>query len=333
MKKKQQEVKYSKTKFVATFAVATLLFASIRIIFDIKVPLLSMDGNRNNIAMSRNPENITEVYVGNEAEEPYEISPYDTVTPPVDILTDSEQETLMVEEESMSEDDTETSEEETGENEQSEETTESGKTGGEPKPQNIQKRKPHRIKGVPSWDKCFPDINDVQLVAARHNGVTPPANRDIADELVRQKKLVNITNSPYYTVDDLTHSMPYLVPKAQQLLNTICLNFIDSLDVKGLPLHLPMITSVLRTTADVSRLQKGNGNATTHSCHCYGTTVDISYNRFVPVIGKYDKSSPLLRWDFKMKQVLAEVLDDLRNEGKCYVKYERKQGCFHLTVR
>lgn len=34
-----------------------------------------------------------------------------------------------------------------------------------------------------------------------------------------------------------------------------------------------------------------------------------------------------------MKRALGEVLRDLRYEGRCFVKYEVKQGCFHITVR
>lgn len=193
--------------------------------------------------------------------------------------------------------------------------------------------KAHRIKGVWSYADCFPDIQDVQIVAAQKYGITPVSNRAEAEALVRRHQLVNISHSPFYHVDELTHSIPYLVPKAQQLLNTISLNFIDSCQVKGLPLHLPIVTSVLRTTDDVSNLQRGNKNATTNSCHCYGTTVDIAYNRFLPLTGTYYPHPPLLRWNEPMKQVLSEVLDDLRRQGRCYVKYERKQGCFHLTCR
>lgn len=192
----------------------------------------------------------------------------------------------------------------------------------------------NKIIGVYSFDKCFPDINDVQLEAAKSNGIIPVHTREEAQQLVRSKKLVNISNSPFYTVDNLSHSMPYLVPKAQHLLNTISINFIDSLRSKGMPPHLLMVTSVLRTGNDVKRLQQGNINATTNSCHCYGTTVDIAYNRFVPVVGHYnDEAKSLTRWDFEMKLVLSEVLNDLRKQEQCYVKYEKKQGCFHLTVR
>ena len=28
-----------------------------------------------------------------------------------------------------------------------------------------------------------------------------------------------------------------------------------------------------------------------------------------------------------------EVLRDLKQAGRCYVKYELKQGCFHITTR
>ena len=185
-----------------------------------------------------------------------------------------------------------------------------------------------------SYNECFPDIQDVQLEAAIKNGITPAETREDIAELVRRHKLVDITTSPFYVVDDLTHSMPYLVPKAQQLLNTIAINFIDSLCSKGIQPHLPVISSVLRSVDDGKRLQRGNRNATTNSCHSYGTTVDIAYHRFIPLVGPYtpDQIEPT-RWNDNLKFVLAEVLYDLRDQGKCYVKYEYHQACFHLTIR
>ncbi len=185
-----------------------------------------------------------------------------------------------------------------------------------------------------SYPDNFPDVQDLQLPAAIRSGISPAQSRDEINHLVQKHKLVDITHSPFYVVDDLTHSMPFLVPKAQHLINTIGINFIDSLRSKGLQPHLPIISSVLRTADDVQRLQRGNHNATTNSCHCYGTTVDIAYHRFMPLQGTYpDSGVPLTRWDDNLKFVLAEVLNDLRDQGKCYVKYERKQACFHLTVR
>lgn len=189
-------------------------------------------------------------------------------------------------------------------------------------------------KHVHSYSACFPDINPVQLRAAIAVGIPPVSTREEAQEYLDSHRLVNITNSPYYVVDPLTHSIPYLVPKCQELLNTICINFIDSLRSNGLPPHLPIVTSVLRTSKDIKKLQKGNVNSTTNSCHCYGTTVDITYNRFYPISGNHKESQKkVARYNAQMKKILAEVLLDLRMEGRCYVKHEVKQACFHLTVR
>ena len=179
-----------------------------------------------------------------------------------------------------------------------------------------------------SYPECFNDSNATQLIAAEANGIRPAETREEIMKLVRKGLLTDISTSPYYIIEDLTHSMPYLVPKAQLLLNTIGINFVDSLHSKGYPLHIPVITSVLRTASDIQNLQQGNINSVTNSCHCYGTTIDITYNRFVPLEG-----TDLTRYDNNLKKVLAEVLYDLRAEDRCYVKYERLQACFHLTVR
>lgn len=176
--------------------------------------------------------------------------------------------------------------------------------------------------------ECFPDSNATQLIAAEANGIEPAELREDIMKDVNEGRLTDISTSPYYLVEDLTHSMPYLVPKAQQLLNTIGINFVDSLYSKGYPLHLPIVTSVLRTASDIQNLQQGNINSVTNSCHCYGTTIDITYNRFMPI-----KGNSLTCYDDNLKKVLAEVLYDLRAENRCYVKYERLQACFHLTVR
>lgn len=179
-----------------------------------------------------------------------------------------------------------------------------------------------------SYPECFPDSNFLHIEAAEEVGVHPMSSRKQLDANIRKQLLVDISSSPYYIIDTLTHSVPYLVPCAQQLLNTIGINFIDSLIHKGMPLHRPIVTSVLRTGADIKQLQRGNRNSVSNSAHQYGTTVDITYNRFMPLNG----SDPT-RFDENLKKVLAEVLFDLREEGMCYVKYERRQACFHLTVR
>ena len=188
----------------------------------------------------------------------------------------------------------------------------------------------HPVMGVLSYDKAFPDSNDVQLSAALTLGVKEVHDRDEAE--TRKGELVYVGASPYYHVDRLKSSIPYLVPRAAVLLQDIGRNFFDSLYVKHIPLHQPIVTSILRSRADLERLKEVNHNVSDNSCHLYGTTFDIGYNRYKTVC---DPDGPELRAvrDDTLKWVLSEVLRDLREQGRCYVKYEVKQGCFHITTR
>lgn len=188
----------------------------------------------------------------------------------------------------------------------------------------------NRIVSVPSYAKAFPDSNNVQLMSANKYGVSPVENRDDAEH--RKKELVYIDASPYYHVDRMYRSIPYLVPRAAVLLNDIGRAYYDSLQMKGVPLHQFIVTSVLRTKEDVRKLRNYNGNATENSCHLYGTTFDICYNRYKTVSDPDGPERRQVRND-TLKWVLSEVLNDMRNSGRCYIKYEVKQGCFHITVR
>lgn len=194
----------------------------------------------------------------------------------------------------------------------------------EPVPRTVISGLPHKIRSVSSYTESFPDTNAVQLVAARKWGVSPVKNRDDAES--RKRELVYIGANPYYHVDPLYSSIPYLVPRAAVLLQDIGQAFFDSLYVKGVPLHQIIVTSVLRSQDDVTRLRRRNGNATENSCHLYGTTFDICYNRYHAVGPREVRNDTL-------KYVLSEVLRDMRQQNRCYIKYEVKQGCFHMTVR
>lgn len=185
-----------------------------------------------------------------------------------------------------------------------------------------------RIFSVPGFEVSFPDQNDVQLLAAEKWGVEPVA--DSAAAAKSKKLLVYIGSNPYYYVDRLRDSSPYLVPRAAVLLQDIGRNFFDSLQVKRIPLHKIIVTSVLRTKADVAKLQRKNANAKQNSCHLYGTTFDVAYNRYktVEAPGEHRREvrNDTLKW------VLAEVMRDMREQNRCLVKYEVKQGCWHITV-
>ena len=158
----------------------------------------------------------------------------------------------------------------------------------------------------------------------------PVADRRDAEK--RKKELVFVGASPYFHVDPLRSSIPYLVPRAAVLLNDIGRAYYDSLQIKGIPLHQMIVTSVLRTREDVKKLRGYNQNATENSCHLYGTTFDICYNRYKTVSPAEGRQRRAVRND-TLKWVLSEVLRDMRENKRCYVKYEVKQGCFHITVR
>ena len=179
-----------------------------------------------------------------------------------------------------------------------------------------------------SYKDKFCDLQSKQERAARAIGLkTPPRNRQEATQMRSQLELIQ-TND-YYIVDSLTHSIPYLVPVAAAELDRIGREFADILQRNGLPHYRFYVTSVLRTKEDIKRLQRsGNMNATTNSCHNYGTTFDLAYYRF----NKVTCTREYMHQD-NLKLVLGQVLLNEQRAGRIYVKYEHKQACFHITVR
>lgn len=189
---------------------------------------------------------------------------------------------------------------------------------------------PHNIRGVVSFKRSFNDVNDVQLATAKRIGIRSIESREEAEKA--SSSLTEIVSCEHYEVDKLTHSIPFLIPKASALLDTIAVNFLDSLSCKGLNPNKIIVTSVLRTKDDVKNLRRTNGNASLNSCHFYGTTFDISWKRFAKV--EHPEGRPMQDVGADtLKLVLSEVLRDMRQADLCYVKYELKQGCFHITVR
>lgn len=176
------------------------------------------------------------------------------------------------------------------------------------------------------FTRTFNDLNDKHLTAAQNIGIGPIGSREEAENLGR-RKLREIESCKWYTIDTLTHSIPFLVPEAEELLENIGKSFIDTLENRGVTGYKIVVTSVLRAESDVKKLRKRNGNASSNSAHRYATTFDIAYNRFERTDEKYEVPIE------QIKHVLAEVLLNLRKEDKCYIKYEVKQGCFHVTAR
>lgn len=178
-----------------------------------------------------------------------------------------------------------------------------------------------------SYNRDFNDLNDIHLAEAGRIGIKPVSSREEAEEAL--KKMKEIVTNEFYEVEKLTHSVPYLIPEASVLLEDIGRNFQDSLRNLNASLYKIKVTSVTRTVADVKNLRKRNTNSSQNSAHRYGTTFDVSWVRYA----KVDEKDTLSIDKDRLKMVLASVLRDLRRENRCYIKHERKQGCFHITVR
>jgi len=173
--------------------------------------------------------------------------------------------------------------------------------------------------------EIFNDTNALQLVAAEKNGFKPVTS--LRDAYNIDRPLIRIFSCDAYMLDDLSASVPYLVPKAAQLLKEIGYAFQDSIHKRGGKDYRIKVTSVTRTVYSVGKLMKRNRAATENSCHRYGTTFDISWVKFDCL----DTSMVISLED--LKNILAEVVQDFRRQGRCYAIFERKSGCLHITVR
>lgn len=174
----------------------------------------------------------------------------------------------------------------------------------------------------------FRDNQDKHIAAAEQKGLRQrPHNRQTASKMLSELRLVRTCDN--YVVDELDHSVPYLVPNAKKELDAIGEGFAEILQRNGMPHYRFHVSSVLRTQEDVTRLQKsGNINSVTNSAHCYGTTFDIAYTHYDKVTRSCDYTP-----EDNLKLVLAQVLLNEQRAGHIYVKYEWKQCCFHITSR
>lgn len=189
---------------------------------------------------------------------------------------------------------------------------------------------PVRIYDV-KFSKEFNDMNDVQLKVAQVIGVPPVADREAAEEL--KSRLARLEDTDTYVIDSLTYSIPYLIPSAKVLLDDIGRVFQDSLKAKGLNPYKLVVTSVLRTEDDVARLRRRNVNSSENSTHRYGTSFDLSYWRYVKIPDFRGRPYEDVPPEY-MRAVLSQVLKDFHDQGdRCFIKYEKKQNCFHITVR
>lgn len=180
----------------------------------------------------------------------------------------------------------------------------------------------------------YKDLNAAHLEVAQRNGIQPfTSNQAFLDNIGRMMalgKLVKIEDNEYYVIKELTHSHPYLTPKAASLLNEIGRRYSERLAQNGLGKSYFQVSSLLRTNESQKRLSRSNRNASSSSSHLYGTTFDITYMKVKkiphPLVSAEVVDGPAMK-------ILSDVLGELRKEGRCLVVTERNEACFHITAK
>jgi hypothetical protein len=178
-------------------------------------------------------------------------------------------------------------------------------------------------KGVCTTCKKFDDGVAKHKEVAKTSSIGGPAkNYSVLKNYVSSNKLVKLNSGNGYLVSKMNYSYPYVTAKAHQFIEELGQAYMAKCKEKGVA-YLPfIITSATRTKESVAKLTRVNRNAIPESAHLYGTTIDISWVRF----GTAQKHSQ------KNLNVLIDVLMDMRDKEACFVKFERMQACFHITV-
>lgn len=172
--------------------------------------------------------------------------------------------------------------------------------------------------------EIFRDSNYIHYAAGKQLGINPII--DLNDIWDIKRDLIKINSCADFYVDTLHHSYPYLVPEAANLLHEIGRSFNDSLKARGGGRYRIKVTSMLRTDRSISRLRRVNRAAVDSSAHRFGTTFDICFSFFIwdgPDVNRSQED---------LKNLLAEILWKLRQQQRCFIIYESRRSCFHITA-
>tara|TARA_R110002020_G_scaffold233469_1_gene445253 strand:+ start:1414 stop:2136 length:723 start_codon:yes stop_codon:yes gene_type:complete len=187
-----------------------------------------------------------------------------------------------------------------------------------PEPIELEVPIPRVIPPIP--ESLITKEYDKHLFAAEHNGIGLIESEEHFKKLIEEQQLVLIDKGAGYEVMRLTHSHPYITPYSKDILEELGEAFQALTDEES----YFTLTSVTRTPEQQKNLRKRNRNATSGvSSHSYGVSFDISYIR---LNGKKRYSRPLQN---KIEQILKEFE---KADKIVYIK-ERKQSCYHVTVR
>ena len=163
-------------------------------------------------------------------------------------------------------------------------------------------------------------VDDVQKhkEAYRKEGIKPQKHNSGFIKFLKSGKLRAISNSEFYTIAKLSHSSPYLMPKAIAFIKDLSKRYKSKCNKKNIQLVPFTISSLTRTKTDVLELNRVNKNAILESAHLRGKTFDVNYYAF-----NNNKA--------QLKCFIAS-LSELRKRNRCFVKFESNNGCLHITV-
>jgi hypothetical protein len=164
--------------------------------------------------------------------------------------------------------------------------------------------------------------------AARLRGIKPCRDENEINQRISEGKLIKVKGGNRYVVEKMTFSYPCITKDSKILLDEIAKRLREKTSQKGLNGVRFIVTSMTRKTENLKSLTRSNRNASVNSPHFYGNAFDISYKRFL--VRKWF----LTNCDKKfLKEALAEVIWQLREEKKCWSTYERMQNCYHIVSR
>ncbi|MDB4948670.1 MAG: hypothetical protein JWM27_1319 [Gemmatimonadetes bacterium] len=189
------------------------------------------------------------------------------------------------------------------------------------------------------------DVNAEQIATARRLGIRASDAGQI-EQLRREGRLVALGDStPYWVLRDMDHSVPYVTPDARAMLAELGRRFQARLARLGLPPYRMKVTSALRTDETQASLRRINSYASrTVSAHEFGTTVDVSHERFaVPVDARPAGDAALGMERAMLEEVgkeharvlqaeLGRAIAGMRDQGALHVMMENLQPVYHMTV-
>lgn len=184
------------------------------------------------------------------------------------------------------------------------------------------------------------DVNAEQIATARRLGMRVSGDAEI-QRLVRARRLIALGDSTeFWILRDMDHSVPYVTPDTRAMLEVLGRRFHARLDRLGLPHYRMKVTSALRTDENQAELRKINSYASrTVSAHEFGTTVDVSHERFAVPAGlaggemEAEVLEELGKEHAKVLQAeLGRAIAEMRDGGGLHVMMENMQPVYHMTI-